>query len=107
MYRAFIHVSSGGQAMMNMMKKSETLPATPARAGFQFRLWWFIAFLVVALPLATVVQAARMILPPSDCNQLGDSTHSGMVVQFCFPSLTPQYGQGNMTIGPDGNLWFL
>jgi streptogramin lyase len=90
-----------------MMKNSVTLPATPARAGFQLHLWWFIALLVVALPLWTVIQAWSMLIPPSDCNQSGDTTHAGAVVRFCLPSLSLQYGQGNMTIGPDGNLWFV
>jgi streptogramin lyase len=88
------------------MMKSHTRPATSARIGFPFRLWWLLAFLAVALPLGTVIQVWRTILPPSDCEQRGDTAHSGAVVQFCFPSLTPQYGQGNITIGPDGNVWF-
>lgn len=89
-----------------MMKDSVTLPATPARAGFQFHLWWFIALLIIALPLWTVIQAGSMLLPPSDCNQRVGTTQTGAVEQFCLPSLSLQYGQGNMTIGPDGNLWF-
>src|SRR5450755_122991 len=90
-----------------MMKKRDTRRAMPGRTVYQFRLWWVLAFLVIALPLLTVIQTSRMILPPSDCHQPADSTRSDAVVQFCFPALTPQYGQGNMTIGPDGNLWFL
>lgn len=27
-------------------------------------------------------------------------------MQLCLPSLTPQYGQSTITIGPDGALWF-
>jgi streptogramin lyase len=89
-----------------MRKKRQTRSATPQKAGFRFRPWWVLAVLVIALPLLTIVQAWGMILAPSDCNSHGETTSSGAVAQFCFPNLTPLYGQGNMTIGPDGSLWF-
>ncbi len=89
-----------------MIKQNE-LPTTSTSIGVRPRVWWLIALLVVALPLGTIVQVWRMLLPPSDCHQPIDATHTGVVVQFCFPALTPQYGQGNITVDQDGNLWFV
>lgn len=65
--------------------------------------------IIVVAPLATAALAWWLILPPPpppDCGQPADAARSGAVAQFCFPKLTPLLGQGSMTAGPDGSIWF-
>lgn len=81
-------------------------PALVQNPVLRSLLWWFVVFLVVLLPLSSVVLAWRMILPPSDCGQSATATRSGSVEYFCFPLLRPRCGQGTITAGADGNLWF-
>lgn len=81
-------------------------PALAQNPVLRSLLWWSVVFLVVLLPLSSVVLAWRMVLPPSDCSQSATATRSGSVEYFCFPLLRPHYGQGTITAGADGNLWF-
>jgi hypothetical protein len=65
-----------------------------------------VVLLVAGLTWRVVLQLQPPPPPPADCGQPADAARSGAVAQFCFPKLTPQFGQGSMTAGPDGSVWF-
>ncbi len=65
-----------------------------------------VALLVAGLTWRVVLHLQPPPPPPTDCGQPADATRSGAVAQFCFPKLTPLFGQGSMTAGPDGSIWF-
>jgi len=65
-----------------------------------------VVLLVAGLTWRVVLQLQPPPPPLADCGQPADAARSGAVAQFCFPKLTPQFGQGSMTAGPDGSIWF-
>ena len=65
-----------------------------------------VVLLVAGLTWRVVLHLQPPPPPPSDCGQPADAARSGAVAQFCFPKLTPLFGQGSMTAGPDGSIWF-
>jgi streptogramin lyase len=91
---------------------TETTPSPPPVPEHRIRPrhWRLVMLLlIVVAPLATVALAWWLVLPspkPADCGQPIDAARSGAVAQFCFPKLKPQFGQGSMTAGPDGSVWF-
>ncbi len=90
---------------------SASLPTPTPERGIRLHLWDLGRLLVVIGLLAALVWRVVVYLqppppPPADCGQPKDAARSGAVAQFCFLNLSPQLGQGSMTAGPDGSVWF-
>ena len=98
---------------LSSSKDTSTLPPPPVHErGIQSHRWRLftqltvVVLLVAGLAWRVVLQLQPPPPPPADCGQPADAARSGAVAQFCFPKLTPQLGQGSMTAGPDGSIWF-